>query len=128
MYALDPIDEDVLDRAQGKSDPTSAWARARYNWVTYLLVRFGQLSQEQLEKQFPEGIPMWADVQKTGSLSLSQVSCFDGTHKKCVIDRQGHDQRGSRRGFRFRCNAATHMVSPLWLVLPGLKCGREKSS
>ena len=48
---------------------------------------------------------MWADVQKTGSLSLSQVSCFDETHKKCVIGGQGHDQRGSRRGFRFRRNA-----------------------
>ena len=67
---------------QGKSDPDSNWAKARYNWVTYLLVRFGVLTAAELQQQFPDGIPDWANRKKTGELTISQVASFDGSHKK----------------------------------------------
>eukprot|EP01048_Picozoa_sp_COSAG05_P009760 COSAG05_NODE_821_length_7122_cov_142.066781_2_plen_271_part_00 len=56
--ALDPIEDEVLDRKQGKSDPNSEWARARFNWITYLLVRFGHLTAEQLADRFPSIVPL----------------------------------------------------------------------
>ena len=31
-------------RKQGSADPSSSWSRARYEWSTQLLVRFGKLN------------------------------------------------------------------------------------
>ena len=46
--ALDPVVTAVEDVKQGKHDPEATWSVASYNWVTYLMVRFGQLSDAEL--------------------------------------------------------------------------------
>ena len=42
-----------------------------------MMVRFGQLSAEELAARFPDGVPEWADRSVTGALDVQQVSVFD---------------------------------------------------
>ena len=41
ILSLDPVVTPLEKTKQGDTDPGSAWARARYNWVLQLLIRFG---------------------------------------------------------------------------------------
>jgi hypothetical protein len=72
---------------QGSSDEKSAWARARFNWLTQLLIRFGgSLNEVDLEKLKVDGaLCDCFNIAKMSSLSLAQVAFGDKTHKKCQI-------------------------------------------
>ena len=40
-HRMKPLVTKVVTISQGSSDPTSAWAKARFNWVKQLGIRFG---------------------------------------------------------------------------------------
>ena len=48
---LQPTVTAVGTQKQGSSNPNSAWAWARYNWVSHLMVRFGVANGLDLEKE-----------------------------------------------------------------------------
>jgi hypothetical protein len=89
--AMDKIESAVLDLKQGKDDPNSAWAKARYNWITFLMVSFRQLSDAELDVQFPDGRPAWADPTIVKQLHPNQIAWADGVHTKPITGGQGHD-------------------------------------
>ena len=68
-------------RKQGSADPSSSWSRARYEWSTQLLVRFGKLTPED----FPQPLERRYDRDSIGHLHLHQVVWWDETHRKCLI-------------------------------------------
>lgn len=109
--ALDPVVTAVEDMKQGKHDPDATWSKASFNWVTYLMVRFGQLSDAELAVRFPSGVPEWATRSVTGALDVQQVSVFDETHKKPIIGGTGHDGANGRVHIRFRRDAAGKLDS-----------------
>ena len=107
--AMEKIESAVLDAAQGKSDPSSAWAQARFCWITFLMVSFGQLAVPALREAFDlttpdQTLPDWANPDIVTQISLNQVAWADGVHKKPVTGGQGHDSHGSRREVRFYRN------------------------
>ena len=62
---------------QGSKDVTSPWAHAWKNWVTQLLVIFGNIKSIYSYDIF--------NRSKIQSLTTEQVSWWDKTHIKCVI-------------------------------------------
>ena len=70
-------------RKQGSTDPNSHWSRARLQWATQLLVRFGELEDElerPVERRF--------NRDEIGHLDIHQVVWWDETHRKCLIGGQ----------------------------------------
>ena len=96
MKRLKPKHKKVGKCSQGSDDPKSAWARARYNWNTQLLIRFGELKQEDIPKDcYDENniLRPCFDPSKLDSLTLSKVAWWDETHKKCTIGGLGHKSK-----------------------------------
>ena len=71
----------ISKRKQGSVDPASTWSRARYQWATQLLVRFGKLGPKDL----PQPVERRFHRDSIGHLHLHQVVWWDETHRKCLI-------------------------------------------
>ena len=71
----------IKKRKQGSRDPDSTWSRARYEWVTQLLVRLGELDDEEI----PRPLERRFSRDHVGHLHLHQVVWWDETHRKCLI-------------------------------------------
>ena len=68
---------------QGSSNPVSAWAVARKNWVFQLLLRFCEKSWDRSILGTP---PPYFNITKLGPpISTAQIVYFDEMHKKCYI-------------------------------------------
>jgi hypothetical protein len=83
----------VGKRSQGSDDPNSAWARARYNWNTQLLIRFGVLKKEDIPSDcYNEdgNLRPCFDPSNLDALTTSMIAWWDETHKKCTIGGLGH--------------------------------------
>jgi hypothetical protein len=83
--ALKPKLSKITEMSQGSKDPNSAWSKARYNWFTHLLIRFGELDSEQnlppMNGLLP---PPWLDKEKLTPLTITQVVWWDETHWRCT--------------------------------------------
>ena len=78
----------IVTQSHGNDDINSAWATARKGCNTHLLIRFGFLSEEELDKlRDPETrlLPKWFDPEQMDKLEKTQASWWDETHRKCVI-------------------------------------------
>ena len=82
---MKPIKCQLEKKKQGSRDKTSKWARARMNWVTYLLVQLGKV---KIQRDVNGNIPEWFDEEKVAPLELQQIVWWDETHQKCVIGNQ----------------------------------------
>ncbi len=101
MKRLKPSVRKVKKQAQGSTDPTSKWARARLGFNTQFLIRFGKLPEEEFEKirQRNGGtLPAWFDPDKMRPLKPQQVAWWDETHRKCII---GGQRAGATHYVRF---------------------------
>ena len=101
MKRLKPSVRKVKKQAQGSTDPTSKWARARLGFNTQVLIRFGKLPEEEFEKirQKNDGtLPAWFDPEKMKPLKPQQVAWWDETHRKCII---GGQRAGATHYVRF---------------------------
>jgi hypothetical protein len=101
MKRLKPVVRKVKKQAQGSNNPTSKWAQARVNFNRQVLIRFGKLPEEELEKirQKNGGIlPPWFDPDMMQSLTPQQVAWWDEMHRKCVI---GGQRAGATHYIRF---------------------------
>ena len=68
----------IVRKKQGSRDPDSKWSRARYNWTTHLLVRFGKLPSQA--DPTTNLVPPWFNADKVEPLELSQVVWWNKTH------------------------------------------------
>jgi hypothetical protein len=86
---LKPKVERIGVKSQGSKDVNSAWCKARYNWNTQLLIRFGLIDSvpDLLGVQQP-----WFDKSKLTAIEMTQVGWFDETHTKCTNGGQKADQ------------------------------------
>ena len=78
---LKPKLKRVKRRKQGSTGPNSPWSRARLEWTTQLLVRFGELGEDD----FPRPIERRFKRAEIGHLDIYQVVWWDETHRKCLI-------------------------------------------
>eukprot|EP01047_Picozoa_sp_COSAG01_P008429 COSAG01_NODE_333_length_18717_cov_40.372072_1_plen_578_part_00 len=139
--AMKPVESAVLDATQGNDDITSPWAKARFCWITFVLVSFGVLTYKELRfipwenycddykrelaarkamlntSSWREGLvlpplPPWADPAVVTQVKLNQLAWADGVHKKPITAGQGHDAYGSKREIRFYRNDDGWVVDP----------------
>jgi len=69
---MNPKVDDVIRQKQGSTDPESAWAIARTNWVTQLLVRFEKINDNQIaDEAFLKDLP---------KLYINQIAFWDEMH------------------------------------------------
>ena len=78
---LKPKLKRIKRRKQGSTDSNSHWSRARLLWTTQLLVRFGELGEDELEKTLERRFHR----DTIGHLNIHQVVWWDETHRKCLI-------------------------------------------
>ena len=85
---LTPKVAPVSSTSQGNRDATSAWARARKNWVTQLMIRLGTLKKEELttEEQAKPCFDLDLDIY---GIELEQTAWWDECHRKCEIGGMG---------------------------------------
>ena len=77
----------INKRCQGNSDPSSNWAKARYRWITQLLIRLGMppddlsdfMKDGTLEECFSQ------DVLSSHKLDIKCIGWWDEVHKSCHI-------------------------------------------
>ena len=74
---LNPKVDEVGRRKQGSTDPESAWAGARLNWVTQLLICLGEI------KLSSDNTPEY--LQDLPSLSIQQIAFWDEVHKEQIV-------------------------------------------
>jgi hypothetical protein len=95
----------IGSRKTGSFNPSSNWARARFGWVTQLLIRFGKtppgfdlawLLEKGLVPEGTDTIPDKFNVEKLPPLDITRVAFWDETHRKCKPG------KGSRRGHQTR--------------------------
>jgi hypothetical protein len=55
--AMQPVESAVMDATQGNDDITSAWAKGRFRWLTFVLVSFGDLTLKELTDPTKPRIP-----------------------------------------------------------------------
>lgn len=97
---LRPTETKVMQMKQGSEDSSSAWARARRNWVKQLLVSFGAAENVNLKKtrtnpetgSVEEYLPEYFDKTKVTQRSIYRTAFWDETHRVCSIS----DYSGSR--------------------------------
>jgi hypothetical protein len=91
---------------QGNCSKDSVWAKARLEWVTQLLVRFGILGIDRLQQIFGEGtIPEKFNPENLGpQLAISQIVFWDETHKKVVVGKSGTRRGNTNVECRFKRN------------------------
>jgi hypothetical protein len=90
---LKPKFKKIKKRSQGFTDAKSPWCKARKNWYSQLLIRFGSLPEDELEKLRDPAtglLPAWFDIEQLKKLHTSQVGWWDETHKKCQIGGMGN--------------------------------------
>lgn len=73
----------VGKRKQGSNDPESDWARARYNFVTQLLIRYGLLEDKDIPRDHNGEIPKWYRKEELTPLHKDGVAHWDETHPQC---------------------------------------------
>jgi hypothetical protein len=86
---LKPKVKQIGVKSQGSKDVSSAWCKARYNWNTQLMMRFGLIDS------VPDLLGIlqpWFDKSKLTAIKMTQVGWFDETHTKCTIGGQKADQ------------------------------------
>jgi hypothetical protein len=101
MKRLKPSIRKVKKQAQGSTDPTSKWARARLGFNTQILIRSGKLPEEEFEKIRQKNggtLPAWFDPEKMKPLKPQQIAWWDETHRKCII---GGQRAGATHYVRF---------------------------
>ena len=94
---MKPQVERIGVKSQGSKDVNSAWCKARYNWNTQLMIRFGLLDS------VPDAsgtVQPWFDKNKLTPIETTQVGWFDETHTKCTIGGQKAD-KSKRHVVRF---------------------------
>jgi hypothetical protein len=79
---LKPKVTKVVRKKQGDTDVNSAWAKARYNSVTQLLIRFGLLESQPDENG---NLADYFNKDKITALQREQVADWEETHRKCQI-------------------------------------------
>jgi hypothetical protein len=100
---LKPVITPIKKRKQGSNDPASPWAKARLEYVTQILVRFGGLltTEEIAGLAGPGGlIPDKFNVEKLTKVSINQIAFWDETHKKVRVGQVGAN--GMKYQVRFR--------------------------
>ena len=89
----------INKRSQGNSDPESNWAKARYRWVTQLLIRLGydvDVSDFEVDGKVEE---CFTKEALTGSmLNLDAIGWWDEVHKQCHI---GDSREGATEHVQF---------------------------
>ena len=81
----------VMMRAEGNSDKDSNWAKARYRWVTHLLLRLRLHCKDTNMMQFIKdfvvygAIPKAVDLDYLPEICLAQIGFWDEVHEKCWI-------------------------------------------
>jgi hypothetical protein len=104
MKRMKPVVGKVKKQAQGSTDPTSRWARARLGFNTQVLIRFGKLPEEEFERireRHGGTLPAWFDPTQMNPLKPQQVAWWDETHRKCII---GGQRAGATHYVRFPRN------------------------
>ena len=94
----------INKRCQGNSDPSSNWAKARYRWITQLLIRLGMppddlsdfMKDGTLEECFSQ------DVLSSHKLDIKCIGWWDEVHKSCHI---GDKREGATDHVQFPRNA-----------------------
>ena len=88
---LNPKIDEVSRRKQGSTDPETAWAGARLNWVTQLLIRFGKIKlSSDNTPEYLHDLPL---------LSIQQITFWDEVHKEQIVSCRGN------KSYHFPCNA-----------------------
>jgi hypothetical protein len=82
---LKPIVTPIKKRKQGSNDPNSPWAKARLEYVSQILGRFGAMPSID-DLKAPDGtIPGKYNAGKLTKVSINQVAFWDETHKKVRV-------------------------------------------
>ena len=81
----------VNKQNHGSDDPESDWSRARCNFVKQLLIRTGEITIDDLKKEYgcENNIPAWFHPLNVTPLPPDAVSWFDETHKDCCVSDHG---------------------------------------
>jgi len=89
---LNPFHKRIGTQGQGSSNPESPWARARLNWTTQLLLRFGwsegisiTRTRQNTAGELETFVPDCFDKDKLTPCQLDRTAFFDETHRKCII-------------------------------------------
>jgi hypothetical protein len=103
---LQPFVTPIKKRPQGNCSKDSVWAKARLEWVTQLLVRFGILGIDRLQQIVGEGtIPEKFNPENLGpQLAISQIVFWDETDKKVVVGKSGTRRGNTNVECRFKRN------------------------
>ena len=96
--AMQPFITTILKSKQGSTDPESAWAIARYVWVTQLGLRLGIIKLAELPEE-QRGLPWFTNLPP---LETTQMAHWDETHKKLFCGGKGHAGAGANKQVRFR--------------------------
>ena len=80
---MNPKVDDVIRQKQGSMDPESAWAIARTNWVTQLLVHFEKINDNQIaDEAFLKDLP---------KLSINQIAFWDEMPRSKLLGTWGRN-------------------------------------
>ena len=98
---------------QGKTDPYSHWAVARYAWVTQLLLRLGESDVrlpclpviDGVQTQGP--VPLWYCRERLTAIDIRRVGWFDEVHMEPVIASGGVKAKGRAKQVRYRRDPVT---------------------
>jgi len=108
VQQLEPVVSPIKTRKQGSHNENSAWAKARNELATHLLVRLNRLSKEEIEElkdPTTKELPAKYDPKKLKKLVLDQIAFWDETHKKVVIGKTRVD--GKMMEVRFKRDPET---------------------
>ena len=72
----------VPTKSQGIYDADSAWARARKNWTTQLLICYGLFDSQKDENG---DIPDYFNKEEMSALKAEATALWDETHEVCDI-------------------------------------------
>ena len=85
---LDPVITPIRKRKQGTTEVDSPWAKARLEFVTQILVRFGLLTAAEVTDCSGK-IPDRFNIDKLTPMSINQLAFWDETHKKVRVGKVG---------------------------------------
>ena len=79
----------VTRKSQGNDDPTSNWARARYRFVTQMMVMFG-MGPDLTDFLDEDGsVPDMFNREKLRKINPNSIAWWDETHRDCVVADMG---------------------------------------
>jgi hypothetical protein len=103
----------IQKRPQGTNDKDSTWARARYRWVTQILIRLGLHDHAEnvqegavkldLLKNADNELPDYFNPYELTSLHLRAIAWWDEVHKDCFL---GDFREGQSSQTRFPRDAS----------------------